>query len=55
MLDGTVTVYLKRWRSWSEPYFRARVRLVNDYCYSVNMRPLRECQTVRRKHGRVYG
>ena len=55
VLDGTVTVYLKRERSWSSSYFRARVRLVNDYCLAVNRRPLRECQTVRRKRGRVYG
>jgi hypothetical protein len=55
VLDGMVTVYMKRWRSWSEPFFRARVRLVNEYCHVVTGRPLRECQTTRRKRGRLYG
>lgn len=54
-MDGTVTVYLKRERSWSSPYFRARIRLVNEYCHAVTGRPLSECQTIRPKRGSVYG
>jgi hypothetical protein len=53
VLDGAVTIYLRRERSWSSSYYHARVRLVNEYCRVVNRRPLRECQTIRRKRGRV--
>ena len=31
VLDGTVTIYMKRERSWTASYFRARIRLVDQY------------------------
>ena len=53
IVSGTMTIYLKRERSWSLPHFRARIRLIDDYCYSVEKKPLRDCQTVRKRSGRV--
>jgi len=29
------------------------VRIIDDYCLSVEKKPLRDCQTVRKRSGRV--
>jgi hypothetical protein len=54
IVSGEVTVYLKRHRSWALPYFRSNVRILDEYCYLVNRRPLGECQETRRQQGAVY-
>lgn len=54
VLAGRITVYQRRVRTWSETYFRGRVRLINEYCHLVSKRPLSECQKVRRRSGRVH-
>jgi hypothetical protein len=53
-IEGTIRIRLRRNRTWSESYFRGRVTLTNEYCHVVNQRPLSECQTTRRRSGRVY-
>lgn len=55
VLWGRVTIYNRRTHAWDEPYFRARIHTLDEYCYQVDKRPLKECQTTRRRSGSVYG
>jgi hypothetical protein len=51
---GRVTVYLKRRRNFPNDYYRARIRIYDEYCHLVNKRPLDDCTTTRRRSGPVY-
>jgi hypothetical protein len=53
LLWGKVTIYPRRERTWEVPYYRATVRIYNEYCHVVNERPLSECLTKRRRSGRA--
>jgi hypothetical protein len=54
VLRGTVWIYPKRKRTFELPYFRAVVKIVDEYCHAVRGEPLSACTTTRRRRGSVY-